>query len=75
MNIDILQIIGTYGFPIFACCVMGYYIYITNKENKSDIKEMRDKHSEEMSKLSEALNNNTIAIRELRTLIESIKEK
>lgn len=51
---DIMQAITTVGFPIVACIVMGWYIkYIT------------DKHEKEVTKMTEALNNNTLAINTL----------
>ena len=47
----IVQIISTLGFPI-ACCVAMFWQ--NNKLNES--------HKEEVSKLNEAINNNTIAL-------------
>lgn len=47
----IVQIIGSLGFPI-ACCVAMFWQ--NNKLNES--------HKEEVSKLNEAINNNTIAL-------------
>lgn len=51
---DIVSIISNIGFPIFACVVMGYYIYVMSKAHKSEIDEMR-----------QAICNNTQAINEL----------
>lgn len=51
---SITQLIGSLGFPIVACIAL----YITlNKQN--------EQHKEEMSKLTESLNNNTVAITKL----------
>lgn len=47
----IVQIISSLGFPI-ACCVAMFWQ--NNKLNES--------HKEEVSKLNEAINNNTIAL-------------
>ena len=74
MNIDIMQIIGSYGFPILACIGMAWYVKYTTDKNREDIKEDRENHKEEMVKITEALNNNTIVIRELKTLIESLNK-
>ena len=50
----ITQLIGSLGFPIVACIAM----YCTlNKQN--------EQHKEEMNKITESLNNNTIAITKL----------
>lgn len=55
---QIMQAIGTLGFPIVACCALFYYL---NKEQES--------HKSEMSAVTEALNRNTDALLELKTII------
>lgn len=51
---SVTQLIGSLGFPIVACIAM----YITlNKQS--------EQHKEEMNKITESLNNNTIAITKL----------
>lgn len=62
---DIVSIITTVGFPIACCVAMGYYVkYVTDK-NREQIADMNRQHKEEMSTITEALNNNTIAIQKL----------
>lgn len=55
----IVQLVGTLGFPI-VCCGALFWRMI-----KSD-----EQHKEEISKMSEALNNNTIAITRLTDKLE-----
>lgn len=50
----IIQLVGSLGFPIVMCGALFWRMV------KSD-----EQHREEMDKLSEALNNNTIAITKL----------
>ena len=50
----ITQFIGTLGFPIAACC---YLLYSREKDAQ--------RHKEEMDKVTDALNNNTLAIQHL----------
>ena len=50
----ITQIIMNAGFPIAMCLVMAWYIKYTN-----------DQHKDEISKITEALNNNTLAVQKL----------
>lgn len=71
MNIDIMQIIGSYGFPILACIGMAWYVKYTTDKNREDIKQSRESHKEEMTKITEALNNNTMAIHDLSILIDN----
>ena len=50
----IAQLVGTLGFPIVCCGALFW------RMNKTD-----DQHKEEMNKISEAVNNNTIALTKL----------
>lgn len=52
MDVNLLiQLVGSLGFPIVACGALFWRMV------KSD-----EQHKEEMSKMSEALNNNTNAL-------------
>ena len=51
---SVVQLIGSLGFPIAACC---YIFWELNKE--------REAHKAEMDKLTEALHNNTLAMQKL----------
>ena len=74
MNIDIMQLIGSYGFPILACIAMAWYVKYMTDKNREDIKQSRESHKEEMAKITEALNNNTMAVHDLRVMIEKFLE-
>lgn len=50
----IIQLVGSLGFPIVMCAALFWRMV------KSD-----EQHNAEMDKLSEALNNNTIALTKL----------
>lgn len=51
---DIITAVSTVGFPIVMCVLM----YVMN--DKQDIR-----HGEEIEKVTQALNNNTIALQKL----------
>lgn len=51
---DIVSVISSVGFPITMSLILLWYIYDSN-----------NKHREEIDKMSEALNNNTIALTKL----------
>lgn len=51
---SIVTIISQVGFPIAMCLVMAWYVKYTN-----------DQHKEEIDKITEALNNNTLAVQKL----------
>lgn len=62
---DIVSIITSVGFPIFACLALGWYVKYQTDSNKADMKELRESHESEIQKVTEALNNNTLALQKL----------
>lgn len=60
---SILQAISTVGFPIVACIAMFI------RMDKSD-----QRHSEEIDKLSEAINNNTVVMTQLAERLRGTDE-
>lgn len=60
-NIDIaLNAITTVGFPIAMCCILLWYIYKSQKN-----------HKEEVTHLTEAIQNNTVVMEKILTKIGS----
>lgn len=51
---DIIQAISTVGFPIVMCIIM---IYLNEKQDT--------RHREEVDKMTEAVNNNTVVIQQV----------
>lgn len=62
---DIVSIISAVGFPIVAAIGCGYFVKWQYEQNLKQMEEMRKEHREEVSKMTEALNNNTIALNRL----------
>lgn len=55
MNVEtIINLITTVGFPVVVCLATMYYI-----------KYLNDQHKQEIDKLSEALQNNTLVMQRL----------
>lgn len=63
--VDWAQLIGSLGFPIVACIGMGYYVKYQTDSYRNEVKDMRTEHKDEISKITEALNNNTLALQKL----------
>lgn len=61
----IVSVIAQFGFPITACCVMGWYVKDINEKHRADISELNEQHRQEMNDVKEALNNNTLALQKL----------
>ena len=66
MNVgELSQLISSIGFPIAMCVLMCYYIKYTQDNYRTDINNLNEKHKEESTKLVQAINNNTVVIKEL----------
>ena len=70
------SLIASLGFPIVACTAMAFFIVKRSdandakleqlrKEQREDIIAIQKEHKEEAKKMSEALDNNTMAIERL----------
>ena len=55
----VINLIKDLGFPIAVCIAM---VWLNNKQV--------EQHKEEMSKVTDALNNNTLALTELRDRLD-----
>ena len=62
MTDTIVQLVQSVAFPIAMCVLMAFYI-----KNKDD------KQSESISKLSDAINNNTVVMQSLIAKIDGLK--
>lgn len=68
---SILSAISTVGFPIACCIAMAVYVkYITDK-NREEVATLNEQHKQEMSEVTLAINNNTLA---LQSLTDHLKE-
>ena len=64
MNV-IMQAVTTVGFPIVCCGAMAWYVkYVTDK-NREQISMLNEQHHSEMNQVTEAVNNNTLALQKL----------
>lgn len=59
------KLIASYGFPIVMCLLMAWYVYDTNKKHREEVDKLNEQHKEEMKQVTEALNNNTLALQRL----------
>lgn len=61
----IVTLVGSLGFPIVACIGLGWYVKYQTDNNNKEVSEMRKEHQDEINKVTEALNNNTLALQRL----------
>ena len=68
----IISMIGSLGFPIVACIFIAIFFSKTQDNYRADIKEMQTLHKQETDKMTEALNNNTMALQRLVDKMEGL---
>lgn len=71
---ELMQFISAVGFPIVACVGMGWFVKYQTDQNNAEVAAMRKEHLEEITKVTEALNNNTLAIQRLTEMIKKGEE-
>ena len=67
---DMVGLISTVGFPILACGAMAWYVKYTSDQHSAQLDDIMAQHQDEMAKVTEALNNNTLAITKLCSKLE-----
>lgn len=72
---DIIQIVSSLGFPIVACIFVSVYTSKQTDNYRNDIKELQRDHKEEIGKLTEALNNNTSVMLQIKELLDIDKKE
>lgn len=65
---QIVTLIGSVGFPI-VCVFAMLYIF------KQIIEKMEDAHKDELSKVTQAINNNTQVIEEMKKELEDLRNE
>lgn len=61
----LMQAITTVGFPIVCCIAMMWYVKYSTDKNREEISKLNEQHKQEMSEVTQAINNNTIALTRL----------
>ena len=81
---DLVQVLANYGLPAIMCAVMMYYVKYREDKNDDRMDAQNVRHKEEIDKLAEtnkqsladitqALNNNTLALQKLTDYMERQK--
>lgn len=69
---DFLNMLQTYGFPIAACAVMAWYVKYITDDNNARLDNLNRDHKEEVTALSDALHNNTLALQKLTDVLQNM---
>ena len=68
---QLVNLLGQYAFPIVMCLMMAWYVKDQGDKHREDIMQLNLQHKEEMLQVTEALNNNTLALQKLTDYIEA----
>lgn len=68
---SVLSAISTVGFPIACCIAMGWYVKDQTEKNREEIAKINAQHKEEMGEVTQAINNNTLALQRLCDKLDS----
>lgn len=60
-----VSLIGSLGFPIVVCLIVMVFVRETINQNREQIKDMTESHKLEIEHITDALNNNTLAIQRM----------
>lgn len=71
----IMNTVGTLGFPIVVCLILMGYIKENTANYRNDISKLNVMHSEEVSEIKEAINNNTLALQKLYDKLSESEDK
>lgn len=71
----LMQAVSTVGFPIVCCGALGWAFYKMNVQYTAQIKELTESHHAEMMELRQALENNTLVVQKLCTMIGDTEEQ
>lgn len=66
----IVNAISNLGFPIVIAGGLFWYIKYTQDKSREERQETEKRHQEEVMGMTESLNNNTVAIQKLITMLE-----
>lgn len=67
---EIVSVVSAVGFPIVAAVACGMFVKWQYEQNAKAMEDVRKEHKEEVSKMTEALNNNTLALQKLIDKLE-----
>lgn len=65
LKMDIINMIQSVGVPVAFCVAMGYYVKHISDQHREDVNKLNEQHKEEIAEVTQALNNNTIALQKL----------
>lgn len=71
---EVMTIINTLGVPTAVAIASMWYVKYREDKNDERLEKLNEAHKQEMSDITEALNNNTLALQRICDTFEQKKE-
>lgn len=71
---EVITLINSLGLPTVVACASMWYVKYRDDKNDQKIERMTEEHKEEMTDITEAVNNNTLALQRICDTFEEKKE-
>lgn len=71
---EVIALINSLGLPTVVACASMWYVKYREDKNDQKIERMTEEHKEEMTDITEAVNNNTLALQRICDTFEEKKE-
>lgn len=72
---EIMQMIGTVGFPIVMSLLLFWYVKDSTDKTQATLMQIQTEHKDEVMKMTEALNKNTITIQRLIDKLDGVSNE
>lgn len=66
---NIMQVVGSLGFPIVMCILLYNHLNEVQKQHTADLKAEREEHRNEIGELKDVINELKITLVSIRTII------
>lgn len=71
---EIMTMINTLGVPTAVAIASMWYVKYREDKNDERLEKLNEAHKQEISDITEALNNNTIALQRICDMLDQKKE-
>ena len=68
---EVITLINSLGLPTMVACASMWYVKYREDKNDQKIERMTEEHKEEMADITNALNNNTLALQRICDIFDS----
>lgn len=68
---EVITLINSLGLPTVVACASMWYVKYREDKNDQKIEKMMEEHKEEMTDITNALNNNTLALQRICDIFDS----